>query len=298
MKKINEYLPENKKVDSNNLIDRFMNDPAVNDFIMKNDLTHDTIMQGVNDILTYMSDKETCSKCQGLYECKLASTGFWPRLQMYNEDIELIYEKCKYNDTDNSKSNISAFYVPKKIFQATLDDFDMVGPERKEIHRFMLNFLKNYSKDSYRKGMYISGLYGSGKTYILATLANELAKLGHKVTFVYYPDLVRELKSAIGTEGFEEKIESIKKSEILFLDDIGGETVSQFIRDEVLGPILQYRLLDQKPTFFSSNLSTKTLINAMCKDNTQLEMTKAARVVERIRRLTEQFNLTEKPHIS
>jgi hypothetical protein len=27
-------------------------------------------------------------------------------------------------------------------------------------------------------------------------------------------------------------------------------------------------------------------------------MTKAARVVERIRRLTEQFNLTEKPHIS
>ena len=298
MKKISDYLPDAKDVDSDSIIDRFMADPVVSDFILKNDLTHEQITNGIKNILTFMSDKETCSKCKGLYECKLTSTGYQPRLQMYNGDIELVYEKCKYNISDDSRNNISAFYVPKKIFQATLDDFDMIGPERKEIHRNMLNFLKNFSKESYQKGFFLSGPYGTGKTYILATMANEIAKLGHKVTFVYYPDLVRELKSAIGTEYFEEKIENLKKAEVLFLDDIGGETVSQFIRDEVLGPILQYRLLDQRPTFFSSNLNTKTLINAMCKENTQLELTKATRVVERIRSLTIAFNLTEKPHIS
>jgi len=174
----------------------------------------------------------------------------------------------------------------------------LIGPERKEIHRYILSFLKNYSKDNYVKGMYISGLYGSGKTYILATLANELAKLNHHVTFVYYPDLVRELKSSIGKDSFEEKIEILKKTEILFLDDIGGETVSQFVRDEVLGPVLQYRLLDQRPTFFTSNLKPKTLMDALCKDETQLEKTKALRIVERIKSLTLEFNLTEKPHIS
>lgn len=298
MKKINEYLPNIDNEEEENLIDRFMTDPIVSHFVMENDLTHETIMYGVNNILTFLSEKEICSKCKGIYECKLSSVGFNSKLRMYNGDIELEYNKCKYNKTDDSRNNIDAFYVPKKIFQATLDDFDMIGTERKEIHRYMLNFLKNYSKTNYVKGMYISGLFGSGKTYILATMANELAKAGSKVTFVYYPDLVRELKSSIGTDRFEEKIENLKKSEILFLDDIGGETVSQFIRDEVLGPILQYRLLDQRPTFFSSNLKSKQLIDAMSKDQTLVERSKSTRVVERIRSLSEEFYLTEKPHIS
>lgn len=298
MKKLNEYLDDNLKVDYDNIIDKFMADPLVSNFIMNNDLTHETIIRGVNNILTYMNDKETCSKCKGLYDCKLITTGFSPKLEIYNDDIELEYEKCKYNLSDGSKQNISAFYVPKKIFQATLDDFDMIGPERKEIHRYMLNFLKNYSKDNYVKGMYISGVYGTGKTYILATMANELAVLGYKITFVYYPDLVRELKSSIGTDRFEEKIDILKSTQVLFIDDIGGETPNQFIRDEVLGPILQYRLLDQLPTFFSSNLKTKTLLDALCKENTVLEKTKALRIVERILSLTVQFSLTEKPHLS
>jgi primosomal protein DnaI len=298
VKKLNEYLDDNLKVDYDNIIDKFMADPLVSNFIMNNDLTHETIIRGVNNILTYMNDKETCSKCKGLYDCKLITTGFSPKLEIYNDDIELEYEKCKYNLSDGSKQNISAFYVPKKIFQATLDDFDMIGPERKEIHRYMLNFLKNYSKDNYVKGMYISGVYGTGKTYILATMANELAVLGYKITFVYYPDLVRELKSSIGTDRFEEKIDILKSTQVLFIDDIGGETPNQFIRDEVLGPILQYRLLDQLPTFFSSNLKTKTLLDALCKENTVLEKTKALRIVERILSLTVQFSLTEKPHLS
>jgi len=146
--------------------------------------------------------------------------------------------------------------------------------------------------------MYVSGLFGAGKTYILAAMANELAKLGREITFVYYPDMVRELKSSIGTDNFESKIDALKRTEILFIDDIGGESPNGFIRDEVLGPILQHRLFDQLPTFFSSNMKSKVLIDAMAKDASNSEKTKSTRIVERIKRLTEEFNLTEKPHIS
>ncbi len=298
MKKINDFLPRTESVDYDEIIDRFMADPIVSDFIIKNDLTNDTIKEGINDILTFMDEKEKCNHCKGLFECKLNTTGYWPRLALYNGSIQLQYEKCQYNKGDESAKNIDAFYVPKKIFQASLDDFDMLGQVRKEIHRYMMSFIKQYNKDTYVKGMYISGPYGTGKTYILATLANELAKKGSHITFAYYPDLVRELKSSIGSENFEDKIEALKKTEILFLDDIGGESPNAFIRDEVLGPILQYRLLDQKPTFFSSNLKSKVLIDAMSKDSSTLEKTKSLRIVERIRALTEEFELTEKPHIS
>jgi len=298
MKKINEMLPKIEPIDYDEIIDRFMADAVVSDFIIKNDLTHDQIIAGINDILTFMDEKNICNQCNGLFECKLTSTGYWPKLILYNGDIQLEYERCQYNNVDESSQNINAFYVPKKIFQATLEDFDMVGAERKEIHRYMMSFIKNYDKDNYQKGMYVSGLFGAGKTYILAAMANELAKLGREITFVYYPDMVRELKSSIGTDKFESKIDALKRTEILFIDDIGGESPNAFIRDEVLGPILQHRLFDQLPTFFSSNMKSKVLIDAMSKDASSLEKSKSARIVERIKRLTKEFNLTEKPHIS
>jgi primosomal protein DnaI len=145
------------------------------------------------------------------------------------------------------------------------------------------------------KGMYLSGIFGSGKTYILAAMAKELAKKGYKVIFAYYPDLVRELKSSIGSGALEDRIEELKTIDVLMLDDIGGETISAFIRDEVLGPILQHRVLDELPTFFSSNLKMKTLIQSMSMDGGDVERSKATRIFERIRELTVEFELTEKP---
>ena len=37
---------------------------------------------------------------------------------------------------------------------------------------------------------------------------------------------------------------------VLILDDIGSEMNTQWVRDEVLGPILQFRMLEELPTFF------------------------------------------------
>jgi primosomal protein DnaI len=145
------------------------------------------------------------------------------------------------------------------------------------------------------KGMYLSGVFGGGKTFILACMANELAKKGFRSVFVYYPDLVRELKSSIGDGSLEERIQHLKTADVLFLDDIGGETASPFIRDEVLGPILQHRVLDELPTFFSSNLKLKSMVEAMMLNTSDIERSKATRIYERIRELAVEFELTEKP---
>ena len=39
------------------------------------------------------------------------------------------------------------------------------------------------------------------------------------------------------------------------LDDLGSENMSAWLRDEVLGPVLNYRVLECKPLFISSNIS-------------------------------------------
>ena len=298
MKPIKDFMKDTQpRIDYDTIIDGLMQDPVIRKFILDYDLKHEEIIRSLNVFLTFKDEREICENCPNLEECKLATVGFSPRLEYHPSYIELSYGRCKYNRFNQTSDNIFAMYVPKKIFKASLDDLDLIGDTRKSINNYILRLLKDYSKDNFIRGMYISGKYGTGKTYILAILANELAKLGHKVYFAYYPDLARELKSSIGDGSLEDKITSIKEAEILMLDDIGGEYFSEFIRDEVLGPILQHRLLDNKPTFFSSNLSYNDLARAFRKTDNNLETIASYRIVERIKRMTTEFVLTEMPHL-
>jgi len=296
MKKIDSFLQDYaSKGNPDETIDKLLEDVSINRFVLKNDLKHETIVEGINQLMSFQEAKAICDNCKGLYECGLVHIGMTPHLFLYNGAINLDYARCKYNLVDDVKNRIDAYYVPKKVFNADLSDFDMIGNTRKEVHKYMMDFLNKYTKDTPMKGMYLSGVFGSGKTYILAAFANELAKKGLRVSFVYYPDLVRELKSSIGTGDLEEKVSKLKKVDVLMLDDIGGETASAFIRDEVLGPILQHRVLDELPTFFTSNLKMRVLIEALAMDKTPAEMAKAARIYERIRVLATEFELQEKP---
>ncbi len=56
-----------------------------------------------------------------------------------------------------------------------------------------------------------------------------------------------------------EKIDAVKRVQVLMLDDIGAEAMSSFVRDDVLGAILQFRMLENLPTFFTSNFDFKQL---------------------------------------
>ena len=47
----------------------------------------------------------------------------------------------------------------------------------------------------------------------------------------------------------------LKTSPILMLDDIGAESNSAWFRDEILMIVLEYRMMQELPTFFSSNLT-------------------------------------------
>jgi len=296
MKKLNVFLngfPSATGADD--AIDRLLEDPVINAFVLKNDLTHGETVRAINSFLVFKEGKDLCATCRGLYECKLSTEGMTPVLDIYGKEVEISYRKCRYNTTDSTLERIDALYVPRKVFSADITDFDLIGPVRKEIHKYMIDFLIRYSRTNPMKGMYLSGVFGGGKTYILACMANELAKKGFRSVFAYYPDLVRELKSSIGEGNLEERIRQLKTIDVLFLDDIGGETASAFIRDEVLGPILQHRVLDELPTFFASNLKMKTIIEAMMQNTSDIERSKAIRIFERIRELTVEFELTEKP---
>ena len=79
--------------------------------------------------------------------------------------------------------------------------------------------------------------------------------------------------------------------EILLIDDIGAEKVSDWGRDEILGTILQSRMNNHLTTFFTSNLSIEELEKHLAITKDSQDIVKARRIIERVKQLTEDMEL-------
>ena len=78
-----------------------------------------------------------------------------------------------------------------------------------------------------------------------------------------------------------------KQADVLMLDDIGAETLSAWFRDEVLGAILQYRMMEQLPVFFTSNYTMDQLEEILATTTKgDVERVKAGRIMERIKQVS------------
>ena len=159
--------------------------------------------------------------------------------------------------------------------------------------KYLKNFYDNYSISNYQKGIYLHGSFGSGKTFLLAALLNELKeKKKAKFEIVYYPTLLRNLKEDLSI--VDSKVNYYSNIEILLLDDIGAENVTNSGREEILGTILQYRMDNHLTTFFTSNLDINELEKHLSITKDDMDMVKARRIIERIKQLTIDMELISK----
>ena len=120
-----------------------------------------------------------------------------------------------------------------------------------------------------------------------------MAKKDVSSIMVYYPELLRSLKSSFGGD-YEEKFSKLKTVPLLLLDDIGAENTTNWSRDEVLAPLLQYRMENHLSTFFTSNLTKQELELTLSNTSNGIDKIKARRIIERINQLTVDLELISK----
>ena len=185
------------------------------------------------------------------------------------------------------------FEVSKQIRNAKMSEIYTDDKNRMDLIKWVTNFIKEYKKGNTHKGLYLSGNFGSGKSYIVSACLNELVKDGYNAAMIYYPEFLRTLKSSFDND-FEEQYDYARKSDLLLLDDIGAENVTAWSRDEILGPILQYRMDNNLPTFFTSNLSLEELEVSLSEGKNSIDKLKAKRIIERIKYLTDELKLISK----
>ena len=247
----------------------------------------DVNIYNVNKFYAVLEDRAICKNCKGLGFCKMETKGYY---NDYSDD-EFYLQECKYKKEarlqDETNSLIKTLYMPKKVLNASIDTFDLNSESRKTIYKQMTDFINKYGIEKC-KGLYLYGSFSIGKTYALACIANELAKNNINSLLIYFPDLVLDIKNSLeDSNRFQELINMLKSVDVLMLDDIGAENMTPWVRDEILGPVINYRVLEDKPVFISANISPIELIAHLAVDKQQASLLKAKRIISRLEALVD-----------
>ncbi|ENH97058.1 primosomal protein DnaI [Gracilibacillus halophilus YIM-C55.5] len=275
-------------------------DPSIKKILRDHiELDETDINRHLMKLYEYQQASKDCEKCECLEACQNILPGFTPHIEVEGKDISIRYEKCKnkrHNEAQKEKESlIQSLYMPKQIKQAQLQDMDASSYERKQLVKEIIEFVQGHAKNRFQKGLYIHGPFGTGKSYVLGVIANELKNRNVPTAIIYMPELVREMKASIKDDSLQSKMQHFKEVEVLMFDDIGAESISPWFRDEVLGAILQYRMMEELPVFFTSNYNLEQLETHLSTTNRgDTETIKAGRIIERITQVSKPIELVNR----
>ena len=277
---IPEYVPT---IDE--LLVQILGNQYISDFIERQNIPIETAKRYLSKLREY----EIANK-------NVEVDGYEPMLIYVNGEIDIMYHKSKarieQEQQRREKSLISNGTMPIDIRNATFKDMhktDKRKPLMDEVKAFMKKYVEHPT--AHHKGLFVSGSYGIGKTYIMSAMANALAKKGFKARIEHYPTLISELKSKIKSDTVADEVAKVKSANILILDDVGAEKLTEWIRDEVFIVILEYRMANHLPTFFTSNLTLKQFEEFLASTKEGVDMRKAQRIMERINFLAKELVL-------
>lgn len=294
-----------KKKNLNNLLDEAydeaLKDDNFKEFVSKLKCKREILKKYTSLLEESALEYYHCKNCPGLMACQNKITGYAKLPKIYDNSLEFSYKPCKYKkkyDKDELKhSNTMLFNVPREIKEASFKNVYKTDKNRYNTILWLTEFIKKYKNDVHQKGLYLCGNFGCGKTYLIAAMFNELAKDGIKSAIVFWPEFLNSLKASFNSldkSEFSKKYNYVKKVSLLLIDDLGAESVTPWARDEILCPLLQYRMDEKLPTFFTSNLNLETLENHLAITAKGDEIIKAGRIISRIKQLAEYQEMISK----
>ena len=302
MKKILDELSDNgfKKLnyDLEKAYDEALKDEDFKALVTKLGLPRKDLIKYTTLLEKSAKEYANCRKCKNAFECKNQVMGhcYFPRVVDGNK-LVFEYKICnnykKYLETIKYRENVYYNHIPEDIKNACWEDIYMNDKKRLEVIEYLNKFIKAYKKDTHQKGAYLNGSFGAGKTYLVSAAFNCLAKDGHKSAIVFWPEFLLELRSSFETD-FKEKYDKIKTVPLLLIDDIGAESVTEWSRDDILCPLIQYRMENHLTTFFTSNLTIDELDEHFANTKNKVDKVKARRIIERVKQLTDDLVMVSK----
>ncbi|MGX0195110.1 primosomal protein DnaI [Staphylococcus haemolyticus] len=301
MKSFNSIIKSNGDLEKRiaKIKKQVVNDLDVKSFLNEHqsELTNEIIDNDLNVLQEY-KDQQKNYDGHDYENCPNFVKGHVPELYIDNNRIKIRYNMCpckiKHDEERFNSHLITSHHMQRDTLNAKMKDIYDTDLNRLVIAKNVNDICKKLVNGENVKGMYIHGPFGTGKSFILGAIANQLKAKSVASTIVYLPEYIRTLKSGFRDGSYETKLQRIREANILMIDDIGAEEVTPWVRDEVIGPLLHYRMVQELPTFFSSNLNFDELEHHLSITREGAEETKAARIIERIKSLSTPYYLDGK----
>jgi len=229
-------------------------------------------MESVNQILeknseVKESDFKKCEKCGEPLQKRIQPEGFKSYVVPVNCSCKNAESKSKEVDEANAEKQIRLKRIIKnslmdeKFRSCTFEAWDFNKGSKK-----MYNMGKKYSEDFKKMkdksiGLLIYGEPGNGKTHTVSCIANALLNNGVPAICVNISGLLNRIQETYknhGKEGEADILRGLANADLLIIDDLGTESISDWSVSKVYN-IIDNRYRNGLPLIITTNLKLAEL---------------------------------------
>ncbi len=237
-----EYSKDQKRVDS--LLQEILSDKELIDLLHKLDIKDEEIPSYLPLLAMYQDNKKEIEEDPNAFQMVLEISDSGKLTSHYEETP-------KQKEARHLAENYYIRDFPDEWLNSSLQSFRT--SREKELRKQIGASLK----DNFKNWFYVYGDLGTGKSYALAAFCNDLARKGKKVCFMNATKRFDELKGLAikSKEDFLKMMKTLYNLDYLVIDDFGNEYKSDYVRDQIIMPILAERTKNHKATLFASDFS-------------------------------------------
>lgn len=271
------------------ILNRLRQEKIVQEWLHKYGLDDSFLEMHVFQFKEYVERKKKCLDCHSLNQCMQDTKGYILELE-YDRVLMKNLNACEYKKEEAHKyAHKKQFLICDMSDEQLLYNFKNIKLENEKISYIELvaQMVETCHKDS-KEGYFLCGDTGSGKTYLSCCFVNEMAKQGKKCVFVNVAGCMNTLKKLMfDKDAYGKYIDAMRNADVVVFDDIGGESVSNWTRDEILLPILNERMEKGRTTLFTSNYNFENLEKYYALNSKLInDQVGAKRLVERMKALS------------
>lgn len=288
MIKAGQMLSFNKELEDtrNHSLQELIKRQDIREFVEKNHLNQKALEDAWVDLLAYVDDHEPCLHCHGINECPKMNKGQQITLS-YDSYVHRDVKSCIYGLEKHENDQLLSRYhynnMSTRLALTNINDMSNKEIKNKKIFELTRQLIEYVNKPQ-TKGFLVCG--GANRTRLMAGMMNELARRGYEVGLCHVPTLMADVKASFNSNEDTSLVELVKNIPYLLLDSVGEENVTNWSRDEVLAMILDYRILNELPTFMTSAYGFEDLETIYTnKYNDKREQLRAKNIVSKMKAL-------------
>lgn len=231
--------------------------PGAYKFLKDQGMSDEVMDENITKIYDFVRDVNYCRKCPGIKKCKKDNAYLNTKVTYSYGVVDTQLIPCK---EILKRVSFERQFLVRDFADEWLDVImsDIDGSQAKTE---ALAIYSKYLRNEDNSWIYLEGGIGSGKSYLAAAMAIELAKRGLKgkspVCFINASKRILELSdlNKQKSDEFKKRLELYSTVPVLIIDDFGHEFKNDFIRDAIVNEIITTRCNKKLFTIITSNFS-------------------------------------------